>query len=368
MGRSYFKHLAFVSLLLILILISFTFYKKPVYNWDLLPYSALILSKPGMSPDSIHKLTYEKAAEQIPAKEFQLLTDTSNYYRSQTLNDAKIFTEELKYYKVKPLFIKAVSFFFWLGFPLIVSTVMPSVISYILIGLMIFTWLKRYCTPLFSFLLSLILCLLPFMLWTARTSSPDMLNALLIFTGLYLLKEKNKLFEGLMLLFISTFVRPDSILLFSLVLMWLTYDKKITIKMLLAFHVVALAALFITLKLSNFDGHVLFIQQSSSYRLANGLSDLSIQNYFVGIVKGIKSLMYCSLSFVLFIVLVLYGFKKPANTLAQYIKQHKLILILLAHIFILYLIRPNIEDRFIVADYICILLLAFDSTKDNLLV
>lgn len=352
------KHNVYFLLFSIFLLaISYSFYEKPLYNWDLIPYTALALQSNAITNDSLHQLTYQKVKEQIPEKDFKLLTDSVNQYRNKTFTNSKIFYRELVYYKVKPLYIKAVSFFYGLGFPIVIATVLPSIVSYFLIGLLVFIWLRKYYPPLHTFCISLLISLLPFMLWTARTSSPDMLNALFILTGCYFLIEKEKIITGILLLFLSVFIRPDSILIFSLLLLWLFLEKKISSKIFSLILLASIGCMLAFIRYGEFDLELLFVRQSASNRLA-GLGNLTALNYLSGLLKGLNSLLYSSIIFLFLFLLTVELFQKSANSLAGYFKKNMLSTLLLFHIFLLYMIIQFIEDRFIVADYVLLIIIS----------
>ena len=45
-------------------------FKKPQYNWDMLPYMASVIKIDHSNIDAIHTITYQSAKENIPADKY----------------------------------------------------------------------------------------------------------------------------------------------------------------------------------------------------------------------------------------------------------------------------------------------------------
>src|SRR5688572_16062882 len=138
-------------------LMGFYCFKRPLYNWDMLPYENLILKLDGFNAKEAHSQTYQLTRENIPEEYFRQLTDTNHAYRSRMMKDAAAFGDELPFYIVKPLYIGFSYLFYKAGTPLPQATKVPAIISYLLIGLLLFYWLRRYVPLPITFLVALLL-------------------------------------------------------------------------------------------------------------------------------------------------------------------------------------------------------------------
>ena len=104
----------------------------------------------------MHATTYEKAKQDIPTEEYRKLTEALPF-RKKMASDPLQFENILPVYSVKPLYIGLCWLSYRWGFSLVTSTVMPSIISYLIIGLFLFFWLKRYLKPPTAFLSGLLI-------------------------------------------------------------------------------------------------------------------------------------------------------------------------------------------------------------------
>jgi len=86
-------------------------FKKPHYNWDMLPYMAIVIKMEHSDINVIHKITYNSAKENIPSQEYGLLIPDSSQYKTKMAESPADFYQQLPFYVVKPLY-HLVSFFF----------------------------------------------------------------------------------------------------------------------------------------------------------------------------------------------------------------------------------------------------------------
>ena len=104
------------------------------------------------------------------------------------------------------------------------AAVLIAVASYFLLGILIFAWCQRYVPSYYAATFCAVLMLTPPLILLGRSTLPDALFSLLAMSSLFLIFEVEKLFPGLLLLLISTFVRTDNVALALPVLavLWFT--------------------------------------------------------------------------------------------------------------------------------------------------
>jgi hypothetical protein len=190
---------------------AFYCFKRPLYNWDMLPYSALILKMDGYDEKKAFAYTYELAKKNIPPRPYRLLTDSSNAYRFEMANNAESFNGELPFYVVKPLYTSLAYVAYKAGFYLPQATLVPGFISYLLIGLLFFRWLRLYLRLSLAFFVSLFIIVSSPLIEVAKLSTPDCLSALLLLGTFYFTVEKPSLLLALLCMCLSVFARIDNV-------------------------------------------------------------------------------------------------------------------------------------------------------------
>jgi hypothetical protein len=96
----------------LLMLVCLYAYKRPEYNWDMLPYMAIALQHDMHDPKAIHDSVYALAGRMVPSPEFRELTDGGLAYRRKMAGNAWEFQSQLPYYVVKPLYTRQVYYFY----------------------------------------------------------------------------------------------------------------------------------------------------------------------------------------------------------------------------------------------------------------
>ena len=88
----------------LILLLSITFYYKPEYNWDILPYMALSMESPSKDFRAVHSEVYTIAKAELPPTKYAVLIDSSHAYRHITATDPVVFQQELGFYRTRPLY------------------------------------------------------------------------------------------------------------------------------------------------------------------------------------------------------------------------------------------------------------------------
>lgn len=231
---------------------------KPFYNWDSLPYSAILLEMDGVPPEKLCDSVYTLAKTHLPEKEYQLLIDKEGY-RTIMQHADEGFYQQLPFYYIKPLYLGAAYLAYQLGFSLPYATVVPSLIAFYLLLLIVYQWTKKHTGSPVAFIICCTLALsLPFS-GLARESSPDALSCFFMLYACLASLRKNMTFWVYLLFASAILTRPDNIIF---VLLWysgmwiLAFEK---LKPLLYGSVLAILA-FILPKfwLDNYSYPVLF--------------------------------------------------------------------------------------------------------------
>lgn len=201
-------------------------FRRPAYNWDMLPYMAIVLKmdKPWLNMEGIHTLTYQMASQKVPETDYRLLKEGN--YRKKMAANAAAFGEQLPFYSVKPLYVGMIYLLYKTGFSLVSSTMLPSIIAYFFLGLLLFYWMGRYLRPLFALLGSVLVMYTPFMIRIAGLSSPDALSSFLLFAAFYFIIEKPSLILLFIFFLLAIGARLDHIITCLIILSFLFFYRK----------------------------------------------------------------------------------------------------------------------------------------------
>lgn len=357
----------FVKIVLIVIycyclfLIGLFAYRHPHYNWDMLGYMALVIQEDHSDISQVHEITYKTAKENIPATDYEHLVGSER--RKNLSENRETFFKTLPFYAVKPMYIKMVSLFHKAGFSLPISTVLPSIIFYLMIGLLLFYWLLKYLKIIWAFAASLFIMLSSFMVFMPRLSSPDCLSAFLLLSAFYFIIEKPSIKWVFFFLFLSVFARLDNIVPCFFILSFLFFTKKWQEKIKLKYYLLMLIILtacyfgIIAVTMRPFDWDVFYYP---TYALHMNLShsfnsSFSLKEYVALVFSQVTTaiVFYNFLFFMFFLLLIISPSIKYRNFTLEQAFSILLLLIILFR-FILY---PDLSDRFNIAYYLCFLII-----------
>jgi hypothetical protein len=201
---------------------------------DMIGYMGNALMTNHTSVEKAHQLVYAEIARLPENVRLPLLglnppgRDTSqNASRRARFEHAENFGEFLPFFAIRPLYNQLL-FLASRMFGLLRSAVLLSVISYFLLGLLVFRWTSRYIRPGFAALFCLLLMLTPPIAQIGRTPISDALSTLVATFSLYLLFETKQEAVGVTLLLISIFIRTDNIALAAPVLTFLWLARRLS--------------------------------------------------------------------------------------------------------------------------------------------
>lgn len=192
------------------------------FNWDLIPYMAIVLGYDGHAPAEAHRLSYQ-LVQQLPPDVAQALLHEVPY-REQCFQDPAFFEAQLGFYRVKPLFTGMAWAAYKAGMPLYKALQVPAIVGFALLCTVTLAWLRRYLRVGAAVLVAVgILASLATQL--PRLITPDALSAgllLLFFYRWYWQPQRIRLIWLVWLLLLLC--RIDHVLLALPLLAWQLYS------------------------------------------------------------------------------------------------------------------------------------------------
>jgi hypothetical protein len=239
------------------------------------------------------------------------------------------------------------------------ATVFPSTLCFILIGVLLVCWIKKYVHTPLAILISTLVMLSAPMWGFARCSSPDGLSALLLLAAFYgLLENRSPLLVGMALLG-AIFARIDNVIPATFVATLLVCTGKISRKnyagmlacMVIGYGCVTFGAHAYGWNVLYYPTFIRSLNLNYAYDTGFHLSD------YIDLVKSHLMTGLFSSSLLLFLALASLAFiqeKRP--TFHSLDADQRLIGLILAVIAVRFLLQPVIADRLYIAYYLCILI------------
>jgi hypothetical protein len=197
---------------------------NPYYNWDSLPYSALVQVN-SSDPVTLHRAAYglidAEAPEQI-SREFHSPERYPNY-RGDMAGNPWHFAEQLPLYSVKTFYILVLKAVHSLGPSTLTAMRMVSLLSYAILGVVLFLWMRRWAGSLLAAVGTCFVLSTAEFLGTGAETTPDAFFAALSLLALYLIFAEKKIFPALCLLAVLPLIRSDGLVLLALVLAYLIW-------------------------------------------------------------------------------------------------------------------------------------------------
>jgi hypothetical protein len=199
---------------------------NPYYNWDSLPYTALVQVS-SSDPVTLHNAAYGLIDAEAPAKISQEFHSPERYpnYRGDLATNPWHFAEQLPLYSVKTFYILVLAIIHRAGLSALKAMRLVSVFSYAILGTILFLWLRRSAGSLLAAAGSCFVMSTAEFLGTGAETTPDAFFAGLGFLSLYLIVAEKKIFPGLCLLAVLPLIRSDGLVLVALVLAYLVWKS-----------------------------------------------------------------------------------------------------------------------------------------------
>lgn len=209
----------FVDVLFIVLagLFVFKLNYNPGYNWDMLPYMALVLKHSDDNAESVHHKVYnivqeEQQAGNITAGTFGELTTDRIPYRAKCYADAGMFHKELSIYRTKPLYNATIYLSYIAGVPLIAATLLPSILFAFLLLVIFYFWTARYVGKWLSMALALFLATMPVFSEIQNYSTPDAMGSAFMLFAFYLFDLHKSKWLILFCLVLAILTRIDNVI------------------------------------------------------------------------------------------------------------------------------------------------------------
>lgn len=356
--------LVLLPYLILIFLIALYAFKRPYYNWDMLPYMAVVIGYDHNDPNFVHDTVYDIIKKQLPVSAYNQLIDGGLEFRKRMAGNSNEFQMQMPFYAVKPLYTGIVYLVYKGGIPLIQATILPSFIGYFLIGSLLILWIMRYMQFYLALAISTLMMLSAPMWDIVRNSSPDCLSAFLLLGAMYFILEKKSILVAFVFLLLSIFARLDNVIpcffFISLITFSNNWGHKIPLKkyaVMLLF--ISLCYLGITLNAHQFGWSVLYYPTFlKSLNLSYSFhTEFHLREYLALSISHIMTGLFFS-NFILFMVLALLAFAEKTTFQFRKLSFNQLFLCTMIAIIIVRLVlEPVIADRFYIAYYLCILIL-----------
>jgi hypothetical protein len=210
----------FFLYLLVLGGVSIHLYRRPVYDVDAIQYMGNALLMEETDIGIIHKRVYADVQRSVPQHERQSLLgeepgapEAQNKSRQGRAASASRYAEFLPLFAIRPLYNQTLWLVSKSGLGLVRSGILISVGSYFLLGILVFVWLGRYASRMFTLAVSILLMISPPLANMGRDPTPDALATLVALGALYLIFEKRRIVPGMALLLASIYFRTDFVVL-----------------------------------------------------------------------------------------------------------------------------------------------------------
>lgn len=323
----------------ILLAASLVLARRPYYNWDMFPYMAIIMASPEVPFAVTHQRVYREAQSHMPEYDYKAIAAR----QPELKEDPTAFEAILRYHTLKPGYTAVAGLLFYLGVNPLAATWLPSIISYFMLGLVLFSWSRKLAPVPAAALFTFVIVLAPPMIDLARYSSPDMLCAL-VFTAGFVLVLRNLTNWGVAVMTLSILVRPDAVLLTAPVVGVLAVRKQLPLIQAIAWLAGGILLSLYLVGDQRVIGEYLLDESSFNERLAlyrQGLTNLGNSFVIPMVTVAVFTLLLRRSTDL--VSLFLWG------TLLSMIAR--------------YLLHPFVEDRFFLPAYLVILLLTWHTVS-----
>ncbi len=238
-------------------------YEQREYGWDMLGYLGSYYRVE--IPEDNRVILNEVVSvikQEAPKDQFEELVgfQDKQSWRHYIANHADAFQLQIPYYSVKVFYVLLIFCFLKLGFSVSLAVFLPNIISFFILGFLLYSIFKKVFTRnyLIPFLLTLFLLFIPSLRYLATISSPDMLVLLLMTWFFYSIVDHQKLAVQFMILLLVVFTRPDFIIFgLSYLGIYFLYDfiknKKVNILPIILIAIMIFVC-FSILKINGYPG------------------------------------------------------------------------------------------------------------------
>ena len=334
-------------------------YFTPEYDIDMLGYMGNALLEQQTDPVRIHRDIYGEVTKFLPPIVQQHFRgqqadapESQNASRRDRAVNPYHFAEFLPFFAIRP----AYNHLLWLlsktGMNLIRASVLISVGSYFLLGVLVFVWTAEYVEGLSAALFAILIMLSPPITQVARFTGADCISTLLALLSLYLIWEKRLLAPGVGLLLFSIYIRTDNVALAVPVILLGVWQRSIpTWKAAVLLALAVGSVLLINHFAGDYGLRMLYYRNfiGTPIAPAEATVSFSILDYEAAFRKGISG----ALSGVLlpFLIAGAAGFLRCK-------RLRPFAIVTLAYTFLHFVLLPNWQDRWFAVLYLACGILA----------
>ncbi len=314
----------------------------PGYNGDMPFYIAAAMNFEGKTDQESLSGAREIVRTQLNGEKSKFLVD----------NLDRAAPGILDFYRIKPAYIYLIIIFHRLGFSYILATTLPSLISFFLIGCVVFNWSSKRFKPLIAAITSSIFILMSPVVVLARLSTPDALSNLFIFICFYRIYFGKRYEWTILLLMASLLIRMDNLIAVGIILtlmyFWPQKEEKTTVPLLpfiLSLLLTGIICIWMNFHYTSdfwWFRKIGYVQSFRIYRHELLLYFFS----FSGSLIPVLVLMSC------------FAWLYRSSGIAKSILYMMTAIALI--IFVRFLFFPSLQDRFMTAIYLCGFLLILD--------
>ena len=202
---------------ILLLALTLLAYFIPNYDWDLVAYVGSAIELHEHDSHAIQAEAYAALQRELPQDDYADIARGSGFRRDVALN-ADHFRQQLRFYQIRPLYIRFLAAMHATGIDYVKATRMLSAMSFFALGILLFRWLRQDVNDAQAALCIPILLVAPVFFTSARIGSPDALSALAVLFGTFQIAERNRLLLGSAFLLLSLFLRTDNVIFAVLLL------------------------------------------------------------------------------------------------------------------------------------------------------
>lgn len=204
----------------ILCALTLTAYFIPYYEWDLVAYVGSAIALHEHNAKSIQAQAYRAVRNEIPDDEYADIA-TGSDFRRDAANNSDHFFQQLRFYQIRPLYIRLLGILHGAGIGYVNATRLISAGAFAGMGFLLFVWAGKYVGQMKAAICVSLLLITPVVFTSARTGSPDEISGLFVLLGTFLLIEHRWLGPAALFLLLSLFLRTDNLIFVVLLLAWM---------------------------------------------------------------------------------------------------------------------------------------------------
>lgn len=356
------KKIYLLSYLLFVFSLSLYAINRPSYNWDMIPYIAVALSLEYTDDQLIHSKTYEYIKQSVPDPVYTELTHGDYLdYRAQVAQNYLYFTQQLPYYKIRPLYTSLIYLGYKMGINIVTATLLVSILSGVLIAILALLWLLDHLEGFYPYLFAFLITSLG-VTEIARVQTPDALSAAILLAAMYFLCKEQQTYFSSLLLILSIFARTDNLILVILLFTYLKFLAPAYYRINFINYIVFTSLAIVSyLSINHLAGHygwAKVLYHTLVHLLLNPAEsevNIGIINYLQLLFqRGTDEFFLANYTYVFLLAGTITLSLTRFATEATRIYAHLTILIILA-ILIHFILFPVLWHRFFVAHYIILM-------------